>query len=249
MPPPEVWHVTELGSGAVCLDDDGFRLRLSPASSAIYHDAQVSDYENRADFALEPPLRLSLRARADGELRGTAGFGFWNHAFMPGQRSIRPPQAVWFFFSSPPGEIALARGLPGNGWKAAVINAKRWRFLALLPLAPLGFLLMRQAALYRSFWPIGQRAIGVEEALLDASLLKDWHSYSIEWRADGAVFAVDDAVVLRAPNTPRNKLGFIAWIDNQYAIVTPQGRFGWGLLDIPEPQLLYLRDIQIESQA
>ena len=250
MQPPrnlELWHVTELGRGAVRLDDDGFRLTLPPASAADYHDAQISDYDKRADFANAPPLRLSLHARADGDLRGTAGFGFWNHAFMPGQRAFRPPQAIWFFFASPPNQIALAQGLPGHGWKAAAIDAKSWRFLALLPLAPIGILLMRQPALYRSLWPIGQRVLAVDEALLDASLLNDWHRYSIDWRAGGAVFAVDDEVVLRAVNAARDRLGFIAWIDNQYAVVTPQGRFDWGLLDIPGPQSLHLRDIQITS--
>ena len=59
-------------------------------------------------------LRLRLDARFDGELRGTAGFGFWNHAFVPGERGIRLPQALWFFFSSPPGDIALAKNLPGH---------------------------------------------------------------------------------------------------------------------------------------
>ena len=247
MHPPEVWHVTELGNGAVGLHDEGFRLELPLGTAATYQDAQISDYEKRADFSNQPPLRLSLYARASGELRGTAGFGFWNHAFMPGRRSFRLPQAIWFFFASPPGEIALAQGLPGSGWKAATINAKSWRFLALLPFAPIGFLLMRQATLYKSLWPIGQRAIAVEEALLDPNLLKGWRRYSIEWRTDGAVFAVDDEVVLRAESAPRNKLGFIAWIDNQYAIVNPQGRFGWGMLDIRQPQSLHLRDIQITA--
>lgn len=249
MQPLEVWHVTELGGGVARLDDDGFSLTLPPGPSDRYHDAQISDYAKRADFSNKPPLRLSLSARAEGELVGTAGFGFWNHAFMPGQKTLRLPQAIWFFFASPPSEMALAQDAPGHGWKAATFNARNWTFFALLPLAPLGFLLMRNARLYKSLWPIGQRAIGVNEALLDSSLLNDWRSYSIEWRRGGALFAVDDEVVLKATNVTGDKLGFIAWIDNQYAIVTPQGRFGWGLLDLPQAQSLYLRDIQIAKLA
>lgn len=210
-----------------------------------YHDAQISDYASRADFRNQPPLRLSLRAWASSQLLGTAGFGFWNHAFMPGQRSFRPPQALWFFFASPPSQIALAKGVPGSGWKAAAFNAQSWRFLALLPLAPLGFLALRNRRLYDALWPIGQRAIGLHETLLPPSMLRDWHSYSIEWRPDGAVFAVDGEPVLRANPVARGKLGFIAWVDNQYAIATPQGRFGWGLLDLPRAQSLELRDINI----
>ena len=242
-----MWHVTELGVGIVRLDDQGFNLTLPSADGATYHDAQISDYERRADFANAPPLRLSLRARAEGEICGTAGFGFWNHAFMPGQRSFRLPQALWFFFASPPNEVALAKGVAGHGWKAATFNALNWRFFALLPFAPLGFLLMRNAALHNSFWPIGQRAIGVHETQLDAGLLDEFHSYSIEWRPDGADFAVDGDIVLRAPHVTTGPLGFIAWIDNQYAIVTPQGKFGWGLLDVAQAQSLHLRDLEITS--
>jgi hypothetical protein len=41
-------------------------------------------------------------------------------------------------------------------------------------------------------------------------------------------------------------LGFVAWVDNQYAIVTPQGRFGSGLVEVPETQLLIMERISIE---
>ncbi len=220
-------------------------MSLSAGAADVYHDAQISDYALPADFHNQPPLRLSLSARASRQLRGTAGFGFWNQPFMPGQRAFRLPQAVWFFFASPPSQIALAKCLPGSGWKAATFNARTWRFLALLPCAPLGFLAMRHARLYDALWPIGQRAIGAHESLLAPSLLEDWHSYCIDWRPDGADFAVDGELVLRAKPAPGGKLGFIAWVDNQYAVVRPQGRFGWGLLDLPKAQSLQLRDIQI----
>ena len=129
--------------------------------------------------------------------------------------------------------------------KAATFDAHNARFLSLLPAAPIGFLLMRSQRLYDALWGIGQRALGINEAALDPSLLADWHSYSIDWRADGADFAVDGAVVLSAQSVPSARLGFIAWLDNQYAIVTPQGRFGHGTLAIDRPQSLLLRDIAI----
>jgi hypothetical protein len=37
-------------------------------------------------------------------------------------------------------------------------------------------------------------------------------------------------------------MGFVAWIDNQYAIVTPTGRPGFGLLDVPAPQWLEIKE-------
>ena len=248
MHPSDTWQITEHGDGVVHRRDDEIRLTLPPGAAAAYHDAQISDYSLPArDFRNAPPLRLQVRARAEGELIGTAGFGFWNHAFVPGERSFRLPQAIWFSFGGPPNEIALARGVPGSGWKAGTFNARNWRFCALLPLAPLGFLLMRSKLIYNALWPFGQSAIGVNEAALAPELLDDFHSYSIEWRGDGAAFAVDGEVVLRTSRAPGNRLGFIAWIDNQFAIVTPQGRFGRGLLDIPAEQSLRLRDLSIEQ--
>jgi len=246
MGPSSPWRLTELGGGLVKQETDEISLMLPTGAANAYHDAQISDYSAAArDFVNEPPLRLELRARARGEISGTAGFGFWNHAFVPGERRFRLPQALWFFYGGRATDIALAQGVAGKGWKAATFDAKNWRFGALLPLAPLGFLLMRSRRLYDRFWPLGQAAIGVSEAALDSSLLSDFHSYRIEWRRDGASFAVDGAVVLRAPEVPQSRLGFIAWIDNQYAIVTPQGRFGHGLLAIAQQQSLHLRDISI----
>ncbi len=246
MGPASPWRLTEIGGGLVELGGDAIGLTLPAGSAAAYHDAQISDYRASArDFANEPPLRLELRARAQGEISGTAGFGFWNHAFLPGERRFRLPQALWFFYGGRATDIALAKGVPGNGWKAATFDAKNWRFCALLPIAPLGFLLMRSGSFYNALWPLGQATIGVSETALDPSLLGGFHTYSIEWRRDGAVFAVDGATVLRTGKVPQSRLGFIAWIDNQYAIVKPQGRFSQGLLDITREQSLHLRDISI----
>ena len=242
------WQFAEIGAGEALRRDHEIRLSIPAASARHYHDAQITDYDaTLANFENRPPLRLSVTARAEGTIRGTAGFGFWNHAFEPGQRRLRPPQALWFFYGSPPNDIALAKDIAGHGWKAATINARRWPFYALLPLALPGFLLMRSRRFYDAFWPLGQRAIGVSEALLEAELLDEFHTYSIEWHVDHALFAVDGRIVLRANVEISRPLGFIAWVDNQYAIATPQGRFGWGLLDVPGTQTLILRDLQITN--
>ncbi|MCY4536653.1 MAG: family 16 glycosylhydrolase [Chloroflexi bacterium] len=244
------WLTSEVGAGEVLLRGGEVHLSIPRAASARYHDAQISDYHaTEPRFGNRPPLRLSLLARGEGDIRGTAGFGFWNQVFVPGRRRFRLPQAIWFFFGSPPNDVALARGVPGHGWKAATINARGWRFYGLLPLAPLGFLAMRSKTLYQKLWPVGQRALNVSEAPLDPMLLQDFHSYAIDWHVDRVVFSVDDEIALYSERAPGSALGFIAWVDTQYAIVTPQGRFGWGLLDSPEPQKLILRDIEITSLA
>ena len=130
----ESLRISEIGAGKALCAGGEWRLSLPVADSDRYHDAQICDYVGR-DFHNAPPARLSLEARFDGEPRGTAGFGFWNHAFAPGERGFRLPQALWFFFGSPPNNMALAKGVPGHGWKAATFNARSWRFLALLPFA------------------------------------------------------------------------------------------------------------------
>jgi hypothetical protein len=94
-------------------------------------------------------------------------------------------------------------------------------------------------------WPIGQRAIGVSEYLLDANLLNEMHTYTIDWRHDSVTFRVDGRAVHRSSTAPRGPLGLIAWIDNQYAIVTPQGRFGFGLVPVEQEQTIVLQHISL----
>jgi hypothetical protein len=240
-------RITEMGRGKVTAAPDNLRLALPAVSGDGYHDAQVCDYHTRSEFCWKAPLRMTVRAAGENLQAGTAGFGFWNHPFVPGERGFRLPQAAWFFFSAPPNNMALAQGVPGAGWKAATIDARRWAFLALAPKAPIGILLMRIPALYARLWPIGQRALGVSEALLDTALLDTMHSYTLDWRRDGLTFAVDGQTVLAAPHAPGGPLGFIAWVDNQYAVVTPQGQFGFGLSAVEREQALVVESVTIEA--
>ncbi len=245
---PAHWHTTNYGAGRVMSQSSGLHLSVPASNAARYHDAQLTDYAGKVDFRWQPPLRMEVVALASAyPLVGTAGFGFWNHPFVPGERGVRLPKAVWFFFSAAPSNMQLAQGVSGPGWKAATIDATRWQFLALAPTAPVGVLLMRFPTLYRRFWPIGQRAIGVSERLLDSSLLLERHSYGIDWQMDGARFAVDGVTVHEAPVAVRGALGFIAWMDNQYAVVTPQGQIKFGLVDVPQAQTLILERVEING--
>ncbi len=245
------WHPWTSGSGSLKLGEGLLRCTLGLADVHQYSDAQISDYAGlpRWAFPWRPPLRLTVRAWAShdaGTLRGTAGFGLWNEPFVPGwRRWPRLPRAVWFFFASPPSNMALARDVPGWGWKAATIDAARLSFAAMLPLALPGFLLMRSAQLYQALWPLAQRAMAVSEALLPVRL-DEPHTYTLEWHVDRVYFAIDGATVHEAPCAPRGPLGFITWLDNQYAVVTPQGRLSFGLLATLEPQWLALDTIEIQ---
>lgn len=244
------WRPRTFGAGRLTLSEGVLRCEVGPAGAGEYHDAQITDYEGLPprDYPRRPPLRLTVRAWSSDpdRLRGTAGFGFWSQPFVPGRlQRPRLPRAVWFFFGSPPNDLALAKGVPGWGWKAATLDAGRLPFLLLAPLAPLGFLLMRVPALYRRLWPVGQRAVGVSEKALDVSLGEP-HTYQLDWLRDRAIFRIDGVEAHVAPSAPGGPLGFIAWIDNQYAVVTPQGRFGHGLLPLDAAQWLALGELSIE---
>ena len=65
-------------------------------------------------------------------------------------------------------------------------------------------------------------------------------------RVNGARFLVDGTVVLETDRPPRGPLGFVAWVDNQWLVATPRGRFGWGLLNA-EAQWLDLALVRIEQ--
>jgi len=94
------WRRYVVGSGA--LEPTGSTLCFvnTDASSRQYTDAQLDDYQGlpRRRFLWRPPLRMTVRARFShptGELRGTAGFGFWNDPFlMTGARMPALPRAI-----------------------------------------------------------------------------------------------------------------------------------------------------------
>ncbi len=239
----------ELGNGQVVITPQHIQLTIFPNNGQTYHDAQVSDYAGlkRRNFPHRPPLKLSLVAHTSlpsQDLQGTLGFGFWNHPFMAGMSGLRLPRAIWFFFGAPPNNMPLAMGSRGHGWKAAIFDATKPLFFALLPFAPLGFLLMRIPRLYRLLWPLGQRSLGVFEQDLDIDIHQP-HHYEIHWYRKQVQFWVDGHCVLSTPTASRGPLGFIAWVDNQYAIVTPQGCFGWGTVPLSQPQTLTISELTI----
>jgi hypothetical protein len=239
------WSQTCIGSGSLSTARSALRMSLAPTQQGQYADAQIDDYGQRArsDFPWHPPLRMEVRARsslpaarADGRgrtaestglLRGTAGFGFWNYPFSVRGDILMLPEAVWFFYASPPSDMSLVPGIAGYGWKAQVVHAMRpGALLATVPTA----LATGWGRLSKNTQPAArwmQRLSGAQEALLPVEMT-DWHTYTLEWRAANARFWVDGTQVLYAQNPPNRALGFVAWLDNQYAIATPRGilRFG-----------------------
>lgn len=252
------WTRTCPGGGRLEVAHSSLRFVLPGARRGHYGDAQIDDYSGsqQSRFLWRPPLRMEVRARAShpahpayvstevaaaqgsaeeqgrqAYLRGTAGFGFWNYPFTLSGAVIRLPDAIWFFAASPPSNMALVPGMPGWGWKAQVVHAHRWQALAagVPTLGSLAWARLSGREEVAARWV--QRISGAQEAALDAIDLREWHDYTLEWRHDEARFWVDNALVLVVPEPPPGPLGFVAWIDNQYAVATPRGTFRFGTLD------------------
>lgn len=258
------WTRVIPNGGAVDVDAGGLRLWFpNGAHTGRYTNAQIDDYGSQSapHFRWRPPLLVEIRARASHRahparteppdrledqqwLRGTAGFGFWNHPFTVTSVTLRLPKAVWFFAASPPSNMALVPGMPGWGWKAQVVHTHRPGLaLGVAPTAAaVAWAMVSRRDRMASRWV--QRLSGTAEAEVDADL-REWHTYTIDWRPDEARFAVDGAQVLAAPNPPRGPLGFVAWVDNQYAVVTPRGQFRFGTLT-SGPQWLEIESLRIQ---
>jgi hypothetical protein len=250
------WILTRLGGGQVASADSLLRLSFEAATEDTYTDAQIDDYDAPGrHFSWRPPLRMDVRARASNPaahpkgtggrfaLVGTAGFGFWNLPFNPYGKIFRLPEAVWFFYASPPSQMQLVPGSPGWGWKAQVVHTQRLGALAagLPTLASVAWARFTGNQIPAAQWV--QRFSGTQESILDADLTT-WHEYRLEWERTAARFWVDDTLVFTAPNPPRGPLGFVAWIDNQYAIATPRGHFHFGALNAG-PQWLEIDSLSI----
>ena len=247
------WCQQTVGSGAVKVLKGMLQLATATTTATAYSNAQLDDYQNlhRRDFRWQPPLTLTVRARfshSAGQLRGTAGFGFWNDPFMmTDARHPTLPRAIWFFYSSPPSNMSLALDVPGHGWKAATIDAWRLPFFLLAPTAPIAMPLMRIRRLYRALWPLAQRAIGVSEKLIDVEMT-EWHTYKIEWGVKTARFTVDETLMLACTTPPRGPLGLVIWLDNQAMVVTPWGQFRHVLVASSTPQWMEVAEVQVISE-
>jgi hypothetical protein len=250
-PPADRWKRHVVGTGALQATGRTLLFINNQTSAHRYTNAQIDDYQglHRSRLPWRAPLTVTVRARfshEDGELSGTAGFGLWNDPFMmTGRRVPTLPRVVWFFYASPPSNMKLDLKAPGRGWKAATMDAKRLPFLALAPMAPLAVPLMNLRPLYHRLWPLAQRAMAVSEAEVEIAMT-EWHTYAIDWGEKQTRFSVDDELVLEALRSPRGPLGFVMWLDNQYAVVTPWGRLGYGLLESSQRQWMEVDLLSIE---
>jgi hypothetical protein len=256
-----------VGDAAIDGRDDARTLSIGPATQDAYVDAQLDDYSGARPFQFvhRASLRLRLEARfshANGVLKGTAGFGFWNHPFGPGGGLI--PRSVWFFYGSPESDMRFARDSAGHGFRAAMLDAlPLWRRPSPLTAAPDPAAIPRKAAidepnsavfhlaerLARSRLLIGsavrmaQRIFHARERALTFDMTA-WHAYEIEWHANSVRWRVDGDLVLQC-DAPPGPLGFVAWIDNYVAHFSPAGRYGFSLAESHTRQSLEIKSFDL----
>jgi hypothetical protein len=249
---------TLLGGGVInSLEGGKFRLSLPPQAKP-YCDAQLDDTQplSRASFKWRPPVKVKLRARASHpDPSGTLGFGFWNDPFTlslgqggAARKLPAAPQALWFFYGSPRVDLPLAPDIAGNGWKAASLCSPRIPslFLGPLALAAIGLSTLRP---FRS-WIISTaiRKVHAEEVILQVPLT-EWHTYSLEWNTAAAEFRLDGVLQLKAVHPPNGPLGFVLWIDNQYAVVNPKDGIRFGTVETQQGEWLEVEMLQLSSSS
>ena len=238
-------HVTETGGGTL--------LSLG-AQSQGYSNAQLDDTSMlmRSEFLWSPPLKFSLSARASSEShRGTLGFGFWNDPFSMGAGNFgarrswpAPPSALWFFYNSRPGDMTLIAENSGMGWRAMSFHLSGTPLPALAMLggiAVVGSLIPR---IRERFIKAAGRLSHYREASLIQSL-RGWASYEIRWGLTQAEFLVNQQVVLTVDAPPTGPLGFVLWIDNQFAVISQRGPIRFGVLPTKEDAWLEVERLQI----
>lgn len=254
------WIQVSTGGGILHITDTTLQMGFKSTNQGKYTDVQIDDYTMlaRSSYPWRPPLRMTVRARSSlpaatpkntkestGILQGTAGFGFWNNPFSVNGKVLALPESVWFFYASPGSNMALVPGIPGWGWKAQVIHSFRVGALASTIPTTLATAFCRMTGKTRPASRWMQRLAGAHETILSADMTK-WHIYTLEWHHKQSIFWIDGKVVLRVPQAPSRPLGFVAWLDNQYAIATPQGVLQFGTIESGE-QWLELDSIKIEQ--
>ena len=244
-----------LGGGQVSAPQPGSWELAIPAVSHGYANAQIDDHRSRtrSDFLWKPPVRMSLRARTTlSEPQGTLGFGFWNDPFTlsigqggAARRLPASPCTAWFFYGSPPNDLRLTEALPGYGCKASVLKSPPVPGLLLAPAALAAIALAQIPGVRRGMLKMALGAVQAREQLVEAELT-EWHAYELVWTKSAVVFSLDGEPIMTSDVTPGRPLGFVAWIDNQYAVASPEGGFRFGTIATESPQGLLLEDLEIE---
>lgn len=239
-------NITNLGPGA-------WTLEIPPVSKGNYVLAQLDDYASRKrkEFSWQPPLTLSLLARvSDLDIPGTWGFGFWNDPFSLSlgfgggtRRFPALPNAAWFFYASQQNYLSFRSDIPANGLLAATFRSPIWP-PALLTLGVPGLPLLIWKYTAQLFRRLASKIMQQDAAPIDIDETQ-WHNFKLNWQRNEVYFSVDGNKIFETQISPQAPLGFVLWIDNQFAALPPGGGLAFGTLQTESSALLEIKDLQI----
>jgi hypothetical protein len=238
------WRRYVVGGGELMLTEAGLRLELRGAEADVLSVAQMDEgqYATVGGRGWRPPVRLTVRARWSHPARdlvGTSGFGFWNDPWGPGG-FVTSPAWVWFAHYSPPSHVALSTSSLGHGPRGSALAAPRIGRIGLA----LGNLALRLPGVRRLAVKVAGHAVQSGDVPLMLDLCA-WHEYTLDWQPTGVTFAVDGTSLGHVAGAPAGPLGFVAWIDNQWAALRPDGAATGGYLSVPATQWLEIAHITI----
>ena len=186
------------------------------------------------------------------DIQGTWGFGLWNDPFSlslglgGGSRRFPVlPNAVWFFYGSPPNFLSFQDNLPAQGFLAQVFRSLNIPPFVLavggmvFPFLSWPWVARRLRSVFRRF--IRDCSIGLD---LD---LCQWHTYTLTWREEMVSYHIDGTGVFESPLSPCYPLGLVIWIDNQYAAYPPSGDVSYGLLPSTEPAWMEFNSLGLKK--
>ncbi len=255
--PPCLESHTAGGGEVLPVNATTWKLTIPSGTNHQYRLAQLDDYHNtpRRYFPWRPPVKVALQARLSSpKLAGTWGFGFWNDPFslsigLGGSQQRLPalPNTAWFFYASPENYLSLSDNLPANGLLSTTFRSPRIPSPLLglaLPFLPLAFI----PAFSRLARRFSRRLIQQDACQLNTDVTR-WHNYTLCWLNEHADFYLDGVLVFRTHITPHAPLGFVLWIDNQFASWNPAGKVSFGNLAFSQPAHLEIKDLTIQRGA
>lgn len=249
------WNQLLTGGGLIKNNTSHLKIGFKSARAGTYTDAQLDDYTMfaRSKYPWKAPLRMTVKAKFDffdkrqnksNTFQGTAGFGFWNNPFSVTGAYYALPEAIWFFYTSSKSCMAFSQN-DDYGWKAQVVHSlKLSNILYFFPTAfAVLFARLTKNTRFASKWI--KRFSGIEETSLEIAM-DQWHEYKLEWKKNQAKFYVDDKMIMMTNNPPTRPLGFVLWVDNQYAVVTPTGKMQFATAT-SKALFLHIASVKIES--
>lgn len=235
--------------------DHGWHLGIPVGERGKYRLAQLDDYANRSreDFLWYPPLTATFMARASNEdIPGTWGVGLWNDPFSlslglggGGRRFPALPNTAWFFHASPDNYLSFQNNKPAQGFLAQTFQSPSVPpgLLALaaplLPLLTLPWIAKRVRPLLGSIIKDDSASIKLD--------VTQWHQYRLRLKQSHVSFIIDKKVIFQTKVVPKNPIGFVIWIDNQFASFPPSGKLDYGTMENSTPAWIEVKQIEIDT--